>query len=127
MIFKVLTLFFIAIVGIYSTYRQYEKKNYKGIIWAIVGTITLGIVTNYLTDLIRPFLPYPDSSLTSSVPTDDNNKETNSVPSQANTGDESSYEGDNGINNTDNIDDTNKYRDNFSLRGQQTDTNARYF
>lgn len=106
MVVKVLILIVIASVGIYSTYRQYEKKNYKGIAWAIIGTITLGIFTNYLTDLIRPFLPYPDNSVTASAPIDDDNKGTNSDPKQTEIGTGSSGELGNDEDETNNADNT---------------------
>ncbi len=98
------SLILIAIIsaGCYCTYRQYKNKNKKDIvwsiiIWSIIGTIAMGIVTNYLTDLVKPFLPYPDTSITSGTSSNDD-KETNADPNQTSLEDDSP--------DTDNVDTT---------------------
>jgi len=58
MIIKGIIVVLISAIGIYSVIVQYERKNKKGIIWSIVGTIALGIMSSLIYDNIKPFLPY---------------------------------------------------------------------
>lgn len=60
----------ICIVCICCAIEQYSKENYKGVTWAIVGSvvsvisaIAVGIMTNYSYDIIKDFLPFPDNSI----------------------------------------------------------------
>lgn len=110
MVVKVLILIALIFAGGYCTYRQHKNNNQKGVVFTLIvagSVILLGIFTNYLTDIIRPFLPYPDNSVTASAPIDDGNKGANSDPNQTEietgSSDESSNEDDE-INNTDNAD-----------------------
>ena len=69
MIIKGIIVVLISAIGIYSVIVQYERKNKKGIIWSIVGTIALGIMSSLIYDNIKPFLPYlsySDSSISTS-------------------------------------------------------------
>ena len=50
-------------VGIFSVVLQFGKRNVNGIIWTIVGTLALSIMSSFIYDIIKPFLP-------SSIPND---------------------------------------------------------
>ena len=71
-------------VGIYCAVLQFEKKNVKGSIWLVIGTIALSIISSFIYDNIKPFLPYPvDSAPSISTANNDidmiNRNETDSI------------------------------------------------
>lgn len=52
MFIKVLIFILITLVGLYCTHKQYEKKNIKGIIYLILGTIAINIIASLIYDFV---------------------------------------------------------------------------